>query len=367
MINEIFYELIHVALGTQTSLSRLPKADEWDEMFAIAKKQSLVGITFIGLQKLGADADEGFARIGMSEDLYFTWVGVAAKINVQNEIVNVQCSKVQEELHKAGFDCCILKGQGVAAYYGDLSAYRQSGDIDVWVPGSTIPQLVEYVKGLGAEYTVTYAHVSFKPFEDTEVELHPRPAFLRNFWNNRKLQKWLRVEGLGLREYNSTLGFTTPTVEFNVVYLLLHMYHHVVYEGVGLRQMMDYFFVLKTLSNSPLKGEDLTRTIASFGLKKFAQGVMWIMQEVFGLDEDKLLFEADAKIGQLLLNEIMEGGNFGRYDKRDEKLKSKGLFGNGWRNLKKKSRYISFAFWDIVCSPFWSVWQITWRKYHRYC
>lgn len=129
----LFFELISVAIGSQVSLSRLPSVNEWDELFELAKKQSLVGITFIGLQKLGADADEGFARIGMSEDLYFTWVGVAAKINVQNELVNLQCRKVQEELGKAGFDACILKGQGVGSLYGDLSAYRQSGDIDVWV------------------------------------------------------------------------------------------------------------------------------------------------------------------------------------------------------------------------------------------
>lgn len=112
-MNNLFFELIRVALGTQESLSRLPSANEWDELFEIAKKQSLVGICFVALQRMGANADDGFANIGMSEDTYFTWAGVAAKIlYVQNELVNRQCVKVQEELTKAGIRSSILKRSG---------------------------------------------------------------------------------------------------------------------------------------------------------------------------------------------------------------------------------------------------------------
>lgn len=135
---------------------------------------------------------------------------MAAKINVRNEIVNQQCAVVQRKLSADGYECCILKGQGVAQLYTstssaqvqiDLRGFRQSGDIDVWVSGTTIPQLVEYVKGLGAEYEAMYAHMSFKPFDakagngsETEVELHPTPSFLRGFGRNGKLQEWLRFK-----------------------------------------------------------------------------------------------------------------------------------------------------------------------------
>lgn len=79
-MDELFFELILVAICTQESLSRLPLAREWGELYKAAKKQSLVGVCFAALQRLGADADEGFARIGMSEIQYFTWMGMAAKI-----------------------------------------------------------------------------------------------------------------------------------------------------------------------------------------------------------------------------------------------------------------------------------------------
>lgn len=42
-IDKLFFELIHVAIGKQESLSRLPSACEWGELYKAAK-QSLVGV-----------------------------------------------------------------------------------------------------------------------------------------------------------------------------------------------------------------------------------------------------------------------------------------------------------------------------------
>lgn len=113
----LFFELIQVALGNRESLSRLPLANEWDELFEEAKKQSLVGVCFLALQRLGADADEGYARIGISEDTYFTWMGVTGKIQVQNELVNQQCERLQKEFARMGYRTSVLKGQGNGALY----------------------------------------------------------------------------------------------------------------------------------------------------------------------------------------------------------------------------------------------------------
>lgn len=58
-IDNLFFELLRVAIGTQESLSHVPSVREWEELYHIAQKQALIGICFAGLQKLyGFDNSE---------------------------------------------------------------------------------------------------------------------------------------------------------------------------------------------------------------------------------------------------------------------------------------------------------------------
>lgn len=133
-MDSLFYQLIRVAIGTQDCLSRLPSNKEWKALYDMAKKQSLVGVCFAALQRLGADAEEGFARIGISEMQYLTWMGMAAKILQRNEQMDEEVRNVWAMLDADGLGPCIMKGQSVMKYYPEhLRGLRQSGDIDVLV------------------------------------------------------------------------------------------------------------------------------------------------------------------------------------------------------------------------------------------
>ena len=99
-IDCLFFELIQVAIGTRICLSHTPSADEWGELYAMAMKQSLVGVCFAGVQKtspqpspegkgeksllLRGDLEEAY----IPEMLYFTWMGMAVKIQQRNETIN---------------------------------------------------------------------------------------------------------------------------------------------------------------------------------------------------------------------------------------------------------------------------------------
>lgn len=249
-MNQLFFELIRVAIGTQESLSRLPKAGEWGELYKMAKKQSLVGVCFAALQRLGADADEGFARIGMSEMLYLTWMGMTAKIQQKNQTVDEQCAELQAKLSADGMRSSILKGQGVGQLYGEhLRGLRQSGDIDIYVDCGMEKALAYARENFGdVEYDYINAHVHC--YEDTEVELHWRAQALTNVFANRRLQEWLKENqeilfgGKANLKLSETL-IVTPSAEFNAFYILLHCYHHMFESGLGLRQLMDYYVVLR--------------------------------------------------------------------------------------------------------------------------
>lgn len=138
-IHKLFFQLIRVAIGNAVCLLHTPKAEEWQMLYEMAKKQSLVGICFAGVQRLFSQHQSP------PEMLYLQWMGMAAMIQQRNEKVNKQCAELTERFAKMGLRSCVLKGQGVAALYrvglsslngtfsnsSDLSKLRQSGDIGI--------------------------------------------------------------------------------------------------------------------------------------------------------------------------------------------------------------------------------------------
>lgn len=199
-----------------------------EDAICMAKKQSLVGVCFAGVQKLVNQQQEP------PEMLYLTWLGMAAKIQQRNEVINKQCVELQARLAADGFRSCILKGQGVAASYGSLSLLRQSGDIDLWVDGD-IKDTIRRFKQLGIELSnINIKHADARIFDDTEVEIHFRPSWFYSPIKDKKLRKWFEEQKD--IQMNHRIGeLCAPTTEFNLVYLLLHTYRHMLDEGVGLR------------------------------------------------------------------------------------------------------------------------------------
>lgn len=366
-MNALFFELIRVAIGTQDNLTRIPSESEWDELFRIAKKQSLVGITFIAIQKMEADADEGYIRIGMGEDSYFTWVGVAAKIQLTNDVVNQQSVALQKHLSADGLRSSILKGQAVACLYNELSGYRQSGDIDVYVDCGR-ETAIAYAKGKGqADIRWDFKHLHLDAFEDTEVEMHYVPNVQTNLWRLRKLLRFWREheeEFFKGKEIFASGDVVVPSVKMHAFFILHHAYRHFISEGLGLRQVMDCYFML----NQSLSAEDIAFILSGCkvaGMNRFLKALMWVLHIQFGMSEDKLLCPPDAREGQFLLNEIMTGGNFGKHDKR---LKA---FESGHRKadvvLRKMRHTLDLCLHypsEVLWTPFYLVWHKCWKVGH---
>lgn len=302
-INNLFFELIQVAIGTRICLSHTPSADEWGELYSMAKKQSLVGVCFAGVQKLVDSEKEVYC--GMPEMLYLTWMGMAAKIQHRNEVVNRQCVELQEKLSTDGLRYSILKGQGVGQLYAEhLRGLRQSGDIDVFVQGGIKKVLGYCTEKFGkVEWDYINAHAPF--YDNTEVEMHWRVQALTNLRLNRKLQEWFKsskVQGSifgGSANLANGSRLVVPTAEFNAFYILLHCYHHMFESGLGQRQLMDWYFVLKSRNNTSTDSAqdtnfnsnvNLVALFEQFGMKKFAEGVLWLIWHVFeGENPDSFL------------------------------------------------------------------------------
>lgn len=361
-MDHCFVELVRASVGNLNQLSCTPSDIEWETIYDMVMKQSLVGVCFAGLQNLGADADEGFAQIGMSEDLYLEWMGMAAQISMKNETVNQQCAVLQDRLSAEGFRSSILKGQGVATLYGEeLSSFRQSGDIDVYVDCGREKAIV-FARSIQGDVEWDYKHLHLNIFPDTEVEVHYVPEILMNLRKNKRLQKWFAKPEVQDMVFQKSGNLVTPSVEFNLFYILLHTYRHFLYEGVGMRQLMDYYFVLKS---APAGARVATlKLLDEFGMMRFARGVMWIMKEVFGLSEEYLICDVDEKEGKYILGEVMEGGNFGQHDERLKDGPS-GKIGAVLNVLKHNCHILLHYPGEALWAPVWVVYHWCWKRLQR--
>lgn len=361
MIEQLFFELIQVAIGTRSCLSHTPNADEWGELWAMAKKQSLVGICFAAVQKLCNSETSDYC--GMSEMQYLTWMGMTAKIQQKNQVVDEQCVALQKRLAAEGFRSSILKGQGVANLYDEhLRGLRQSGDIDIYVDCGRV-KAIEYARSIQENVEWDYKHLHLKVFEDTEVEMHYVPEVFLNLRKNKRLQVWFKEHREEM--FADIGGFVTPSVGFNVFYILLHTYRHFLYEGVGLRQLMDYNFVLSNPMVVDSMRHNTMNAVESFGMKRFTAGVMWIMKEVFGLSDMSLLCETDEKEGRYILDQVMAGGNFGHHDERLKDDKTTGKKRAIKKILKHNLHLLTHYPEDTLWAPIWIVYHWCWKRMNR--
>lgn len=309
--SDFLFELVKIALGNADNLLCTLDSKEWDNLYEEAERQSLVGVCFVGIQKLPKE------QLPYLE-LLMEWMGQTERIRSRNEQLNDYCLKLQKRLDNDNRLYCILKGQGVALYYGELSSYRQSGDIDVWISGG-FDKVVGYVNGISETDKVQDNHIELNIFNDAEVEAHFLPTRLANLFANMRLNKWFATQEQIQME--NVVSFSdgllhVPTIEFNLVYLLLHIYRHLFSEGIGLRQLMDYYFALKVADIDDSTKDRVKNTVASLGLDDFAGGIMWVLHKAFGMDLSLALWTPNAKKGSFLLSEIVQMGNFGHQDDR---------------------------------------------------
>lgn len=371
----LFFELIQVAIGRRDALSRVPSAKEWCELYGLSVKQALTGVCFCGVQRLAKDQ-----VVHLPKQLMMQWFAQAEQIRQRNVVMNRRCVEVQRMLAEDGLRSSILKGQGVATLYNlnldlDLNLYRQSGDIDVYVPCGMERGLRWCRERYGdVEYDYINAHVPM--FKDVEVELHWRVGSMTNLFRNRRLQWWLErdetkemiLDGKANlnpethlnpeTSLNLETSLSVPTLEFNAFYLMLHCYHHVFESGLGLRQLMDYYFLLMARNNLNLNVNELFR---KFGMERFVGAVMWIMQEVFGLEREHMLCEPNEKEGRFILTEVMAGGNFGHHDERIRKV-GKGKWQSAFANLQHAMHVLRRYPQEALWMPVWMVYHFVWKR-----
>ena len=356
---KIFFDFLRFCIGSAKEIPVSLKEADWKELYAIAKKQCLVGVLFEGIKKLPAE------HVEMEKGLLLKWMAESQMLEKANVRLNDAAILVSEWFRKKGFRTCILKGQGNALMYPNPFS-RTPGDIDIWVEGGD-KRVISFVRSISPHEKACYHHIEFPSYKGVEVEVHYRPSFLLCFWHNRKLQKYYERVKEEQFSHRVMLGeqreIAIPTVEFNLIFQLTHIYAHLMNEGIGLRQLLDYYFVLSMLSVNCEMLTSLQKELKELGLWKFAGAIMYIMQEVFGMPASRLIVPPNEKYGKFVLNEVLEAGNFGKHDARNRFGRSQ--LGHNLQRVYRDIRLVRYFPAEALCEPLFRVWHFFWRLKHR--
>lgn len=355
--HQIFFDFLRFSIGSESEIPDSLIEADWKELYRIAQKQCLVGILFDGIQRLPS------SNVSISRDLLLQWMAQCQMLEKANVRLDDAAIQVSEWFRKKGFRTCILKGQGNALMYPNPYS-RTPDDIDIWVEGGD-KRVISFVRSISPYEKACYHHIEFPSYKGVEVEVHYRPSFLLCFWHNRKLQKYyerVKEEQFSHRVMLGEQGeIVIPTVEFNLIFQLTHIYAHLMNEGIGLRQLLDYYFVL--LHADIKDAFELQRNLKHIGLWKFAGAIMYIMHEVFGMPASRLIVPPNEKYGKFVLNEVLEAGNFGKHDKRNRFGKSQ--LGHNLQRVYRDIRLMKYFPAEALCEPVFRTWHLFWRMWNK--
>lgn len=371
-----FFQLLRLAIGSSDVFPRIEKG-EWRAIYEIARKQSLLGVIFDGVQNMSDAAKAKSESMEMDLDLLMTWMGKCKQIEKRNHQLDEAVGKASAWFLKKGFRSCILKGQGNALMY-PCPGHRTAGDIDIWVSGKP-SEVIRFVHSISPKEKASYHHIDFPAINGIPVEVHYRPCYLQNPLHNHRLQYFFgkcAVEQFSHKVRIEDTEVAIPTASFNVVYQLVHIYNHLFQEGIGLRQIVDYYFVIEkwhmnstestfssTADSQFTDKAVLQDELKRLGLWKFAGAMMYVLHETLGLPENKMIAPLDVKRGKLLLEDILQGGNFGQYDERYGF--GHGVIGHNLQRLCRDLRLVRYYPAEALSEPIFRTWHFFWRMKNK--
>ena len=344
--NEPLFQFLRVALGTQRDVSREMNPDDWQSLYRESARQSLVGVVFFALKRLETLKPEAQWALPPRE-IYLRWFYQSQVVKAQNEKMNALASRLTKMFGEQGANTLILKGQANALLYPD-AFIRQIGDVDIWVEGgrARVLDMLQKMNLLEGARISSHDVLLSKKIFDEEVEVHfafgvDRCSPIANkrmlAYLDEESRNSVRVSVDGSAQADA--GFYAPSNKFALVMQLSHIYKHLLGLGVGMRQLVDYFVLLHAASGE--ERAEVASLLGAMNLRRFAGALMWVLSECLGLESQYLLCKPDARRGRVLLREIMQDGNFGKFAERRR--------GSVWRWwLKNRLRLVTFLPFDFT-------------------
>ena len=360
--SSIFFEFLRFCIHDDAVEPVSLGSMDWDALYDFGNRQAILGVLYRGLMKLSK------SNFRPDRLQILKWYSGYARIEKANKQNYKDASTLTELLYnKYSVKGCVLKGQTNALMYPD-PYMRTSGDIDLWTDAKTL-DIIRISRELDMHGEIGYHHIELS-YLKTPVEIHFFPSFMGNIWHEYKLRRFFnKCKADQFKRFSvlpDNLGkIYTLTDSFNRVFQMSHLMHHFFFEGIGLRQMIDYYYLLCRNFTEDERKETVC-VLKETGMYKFAAGVMYIMKEILGLSENSLLMPPNVRIGKLLVSEILQSGNFGFYDERYS-FAGKSVYTQYFIEMYRNLHFaLDFPSETILGRPISRWWHMFYKAYLRY-
>lgn len=237
---------------------------------------------------------------------------------IQRLAGNAKVGYAQKELislmEKNSFSYVILKGESAAAYY-PKPELRSLGDVDFLIDPAEQDRVEQALLDAGYEksHDGHVCHVVFKK-PGSHLEMHFEPAGIPDGEVGKRVRVFLRdaVFHYTLKDVGSG-PFRATEDKYHALILLLHMQHHLLGEGIGLRHLCDWAYFVTATWNA-----DFWREVIPFlneiGLARFAATVTGVCVKYLGAKGPNFGLQTEDSLCDAVMEDVFAGGNFGKKD-----------------------------------------------------
>lgn len=273
---------------------------------------------------------------------YKEWENIAAATHT----LNVRTAYYEQQLNILMKDhpFVILKGMAAASYY-PKPRERSLGDIDFLIDPSQRLEIEELLSKNGYKNWNKdhICHVVFKK-GDAHLEMHFEIAGIPYGQAGKTIKKFM-TEAVKCSVTSEFDGWCFPAPEdiYHGLIILLHMQHHMLGEGLGLRHICDWACFLQKTEGRPFWNEFLD-LLKKIGIFTYAKVISKISSMYFHINCPQWAESADEELCRDVMNDVLTGGNFGR---KDELRAKSGMMISKHEKSETTHGKISNLFWTL--------------------
>ena len=274
-----------------------------------AEKQAVTALVLDAMDKRG---------VKLPEEVVVDYLLYSLQVEQDNKQLNAAVWALDSLLAKNGINYAIVKGQAVGSLYPN-PLLRQSGDIDFYCDRENFEKAKDVLQqSWCVEFDVANSdhHLHFD-YKEVTFEMH---YALESLYNNQKNKYWKKLidrdKGCEVVAGGNSIKTLSPMV--HTLYVFLHLYHHLMELGIGLKQFCDLAMMLHTYKSDVFQ-ETLRHHLKELGMEKAFRACGSILVYQLGLPSEEFLYPLtgrDIHYGKRILDVVLYRGNMGHYNKK---------------------------------------------------